>query len=611
MSNHTYITYSEIIGHKPNENELANLIASLNKEAAFRFLAMINNFLALFPINFDEAKYVDIQSFLAFNLLDTELFEKVNTFVKDISLVERPIFHRQQILILMKRILLESSNKGEINPDNSREAKNTIGKLCLMISDFTVSAEQEKRTESDNPLADEESKRILSELLTQMLPVIELVNPPELSAAVVRTQEYIHLFNKHFSEIFDGKSLSPFFESLTGITLERFLQMTIGVYASLIKELNEFIDNPANFNIRKSTFFSNLNYSKDEIAGFYKLTTIKFEELNLELENNPLRTQLQPQYDFIVFRKYPIFYLSEDILTCVDASFLVEKVSIGLYHTILNSFIDNKVRPEPFFQCWGYVFEKYVNNIFREIYPLSVLSNRFHPNTFFDTKTERECFDGVVEYPNSLIVMEYKGGLLNTKAKYSGDVNSLLNEMSKKYGNSEKDAAIKQLSTKIELLFHSNYENRLRIRDLEFPNVVNVYPVVIVNEISLAFGLAHWRLKGWFEEEMKTKSVENSIFVKPLMVLTVEDLEMLSPYLEAEDFTLLEFIQFYSDLEYIRFSWFLIREHWYEPTTSIKEVFYKFREYREIAFRRNQKIQDRFDNFMNEIMALFKTDRIN
>lgn len=201
-----------------------------------------------------------------------------------------------------------------------------------------------------------------------------------------------------------------------------------------------------------------------------------------------------------------------------------------------------------------------MNNIFTDIYPET--SNRFHPNTFFDTKTERECFDGIVEYPNSLIVIEYKGGLLNTKAKYAGDVSLLLDELGKRFGCSKRDAAVKQLTTKIELLFHSNQENRLKIRNLDFPNVENIHPVLIANDVSLQFGLAHWRLREWFKSEINGKNIEKTVSVTPLMVLTIEDLEMIAPYLEAEDFTLLEFVRFYSKLEYMRFSWLLNSDHW-------------------------------------------------
>jgi hypothetical protein len=607
MSDHTFITYKEITGNRPSESVFERQIATLNKETAFKYLSNINNFLALFPISLDESKFAYIQKFLAYNLFDQELHAKLFDFLGDTSLVIRPIFHRQQVLLLMKMILLRASNDRGISPNDSSEARNLIGVLCLMASDLTVSKEQEQRTESQHPHSDEESERIFNELLVQFLPVFELNNPPEISSATVRTLEYIRLSHEHFAETFGGKTLSSFFESLTGISLEQFLQLIFGIYASLItKNLEELIDNPANFNVSKSEHFSKLDFSEATIESFYKLTSIKYEEIISELETSQLRNILQLQHDFTVFRKNPIFHLSQNILTVVDFSFLVEKVSIGLYYTILNVLNENELDPQDFFQHWGYVFEKYVNNVFRDIYP--ALANRFHPNTFFDTKTEKECFDGIIEYPNSLLVMEYKGGLLNTKAKYSGDVNLLLDEMGNKYGITKKDSAIKQLTTKIELLFHVDGAKRSKIRNLELLPVANVYPIIVLNELSMGLGLAHWRLRKWFKKEINTKTIDERISVKPLLVLTIEDLEMLIPYLEADDFTFLEFAEYYSTLEYIRFHWFLIKKHWYEPMTDMRKVFDKFRQDKNIVIRPNQKRQLKWENFKNEIESLFKAE---
>lgn len=610
MSAHIYITYSEVFGRKPQESEINAVIASLDKDATFRHLSMINNLLALYPIDFNKKKFTEIQTRLAIDWFDKDTYEKLRRYVEDVYLTDRPIFHRQQILLLMKKVLLGAADDGGLNPDVSLDARKILGKLCLMISDLTVTAEQEQKTQSDNPYSEEETERVFNELLTQMISVIELFNPPEISASTIRTQELIQISNSEYPELFEGKTLAAYFESLSGISFERFLQMIMGVYAALItKELKELIDKPENFNIRKSNYFQNLNYSEAEVYEFYKLTSIKYEDLILEMENSPLRSSLLPQYDFTVFRKYPLFHLSNDILTFTDFTFLIEKASFGLYYTILNILQENNIHPKMFFQNWGYIFEKYVNKIFRGIYP--VLSNRFHPNTFYENKQQIEAFDGIVEYPTALIVMQYKGGLLNAKAKYSGDADILLDEMNDKFGTKKNKSGINQLAINLERLFNSDVNKRSKIRSLEFPNTRVVYPILIVNELSMGFGLAHWKLRGWFEKAIESKNITADIKVNSLMILTIEDLEMLESYLEAEDFTLLEFAQFYSTLEYVRFSWFLIKEHWYEPMTSLREVFYRFRKDRNIEFRPNKKIQSKFDTFMSQFKLSFKDEVMN
>jgi len=604
MLTSVFITYSEVMGEKPDEDEVSQSISLLNKKDTFFLLSMLNNFLALFPPNHNEQKFADIQRFLAINLFRPDIYNKVRRFVENVSLVSRPIFHRPSILFLMKRVLLEAKDEGGLMPGENHADRRILGELCLKISDLLVTDEQQARTESENPLEENESERILNELLTQMLPVSELMNPPDFFDALARTNEYLKLSQSRSKAVFDGETISSFFESKRGISPKTFLQMTFGVYGVLLThDLKDFIDRPQEFNIRKSIHFSNVDYDHNEVRSFFVLTAKSYESLAQATNDNPLKGDLSEQYDFTTFRKYPLFYLSDDVLTTCDASFLVEKASFGLYHTILNLLIENGRNPEPFLTEWGYVFEAYVNQTLRTIYP--EISGRFHANSFFDTKSEKEGFDGLLEYANALIPMEYKSGLLNTRAKYGGRAETLLKEMGSKFGRTSNRSAIRQLATKIELLFHKTETERRKLRGLDFPHVVNIYPTLIANELSLQFGLAHWRLRRWFEQEISERQIRESVKVHPLMVMTIEDLENIIPYLESDDFTFLEFAQYYSHLEYVRFSWWLIREHWYEPMTTLMEVLSRFRKERGIDHRPNQHVQKRTEDFLDEMSARF------
>ena len=607
MQSGVFITYSEVIGELPNEYEVSQTIASLNKKDTFFFLSMINNFLALYPLTYNEEKYVYLQRFLSTHLFSSDVYNKLAKYVEDTSLVSRPIFHRPTVLFLMKRVLLEAKDEGGLEPGKNSLERYILGEVCLKLGDLLVSEEQQARTRSDNPTEEKESERILSELLTQMLPFSELMNPPEFSRSLARTNRYLNLSKEYSKATFDDKSMLDFFESKRGISLDTFLQMTTGIYGALIvHDVKDFIERPQEFNIRKSSHFSNLNYDKVQIESFFSLLAQTFEALNETLKNSPISKELFEQFDYTTFRKYPLFYLSEDIVTSCDASFLIEKFSFGLYHTVLNLLLEFGKNPEPFFSDWGYVFEKYVNETFRAVYP--EISGRFHANAFFETKSEKEGFDGLLEYPTALIAMEYKSGLLNAKAKYSGKAEILLKEMATKFGCSTNRSAIKQLCSKIEFLFHTDAFKRQKLRNLDFPNVNNIYPVLIVNELSLEFGLAHWRLRTWFEKELGERSILKSVKVHPLMVMTIEDLENLIPYLDAEDFTFLEFAQYYSRLEYMRFSWWLVKEHWYEPMTTLMDVLSRFRKENKISRRPNQHMQNEFEKFINEMSEHFESE---
>ncbi|MFN0277794.1 MAG: hypothetical protein ACKVRN_04235 [Pyrinomonadaceae bacterium] len=594
-----FTTFSQLAGRRATSNEISAAVASLDKKSTFFFLSMINNFLALFPES-DKDNFTYVQGFLAANLLNPFWRERVSEVTKD-DFYSKPVFLRTQLLLFMKSILLEGKEEGGLDPSTDATTRHIVGEICLKFSDFVVSEEQEKSFESSNPLDDLESRRILSELYAQMLPVLELANPPDFYESLSRTLNFIELFDEHYSTSFENTSLSSVFETYAGISFERFLLMTLGIYGVLTThKLQDFMSNPTNFNFSLSGHFAALNFSSKEIDAFFKLTSNSVDGIISDLTNSPLKSKLLQQHDFTVFRKTPIFHVSHDILTFIDVSFLVEKVSIGFFHTILNVFIEAGLNRQPFLNNWGYVNEIYVNGIFHQIYPTE--HARFHPNVYFDIKQEVEAFDGIVTYQNSLLAMQYKGGLLHAIAKYGGDANTLLKEMDARFGRGKK-GAITQLTRSIESLFHESEKNRLNIKNVEVREVTRIFPILVANDDLLNIGLSHWILKGWFDEKLKEKSISASVDVKSLLVMTVSDLEQIAPYLEAEDFTFLDFVEFYSRLEYIRFP---PPEHWYEPMTAFAEVLTRFRKERNVKRRSNERINQRTDDFFETLRSAFK-----
>ena len=121
--------------------------------------------------------------------------------------------------------------------------------------------------------------------------------------------------------------------------------------------------------------------------------------------------------------------------------------------------------------------------------------SNFYPNTFFDHKQEKEAFDGTIEYSDAVVVMEYKGGMLNASAKYSGSRDLLIQEMDKKFGRAQKDSGVRQLATQIEGVYHADESRRLRIRGLDLSKKRKVFPILIVNETNFEFSLANWHLR--------------------------------------------------------------------------------------------------------------------
>src|SRR5947209_121902 len=153
---------------------------------------MLNTLLSFYAA--DIPKAIEVQGFLFANLVEDELFEKAKRRFGQFTMVERPLFHRQQLLAMMKRVLLESSEDGEFdpNPKENVQHRYALGRACLMINDFLFPKEQEERLrKGEDP---DEDERIHGELFAQWLPTSELMNPPDPMNAVVRNLEYVRIF---------------------------------------------------------------------------------------------------------------------------------------------------------------------------------------------------------------------------------------------------------------------------------------------------------------------------------------------------------------------------------------------------------------------------------
>ncbi len=599
----TYITYSEIFGVLPSEYELSKEICILKKVTNFALVASFNTLLSLFPGDHNS------QELAIQNLIDQDTLDLIKQKFKNEDTTKRPIFHRQQLLTLMKRILLESPYDGLSDPNSENSDINIssakrLGNICLMLNNFLVSSEQEGRLKRKDH-TEQAKKEVLDELLVQWLPMVELMNPPKIVNAIARSNKYFEIFRQEFSEVMlsSGKNIMDYFFATNHISLDNYLKLIYGIYIYYTtQELEDYKRNSAMLNFYQNKIFANLQIPENELNNFFKLTAKSLDGIVEELRQTP--TSLPPQYDFTIFRKYPLVILKEDLLTCIDVTFLLEKLAFGIYHTIFNSFdpLAEKKDRDLFASHWGKVFEKYIDFLLSQVYPpLSMRLISFA--NFENTRSQQEAFDGVINSGNKLIVMEYKGGFLNSTAKYSGKISSLLEDLDKKYG-SKKKAGIEQLSRKIGMVFSPNIELRETFKGFSSSDINNVkviYPVLIVQEHSLQMGLAIKKLREIFNEEIKKQNILSSLFVRPLSVLSIEDLELLVPYIEKFSFT--DILEEYTTVEH-------------NELASFQEILKIFCSKNNYSNQPNEWIYDQNEKLLNSIRNLMieepnKTDDQN
>jgi hypothetical protein len=600
------ISYSELHGVSPTENQLSELISSFKTEPTFISLAMWNLMLSLFEGNVEKYKW--LQEFFIRNLIREELREHVRQSAALASESPRPVFGRWQLLALMKRVLIETSKEGSEDPRRDDRARRTLGDACLMLNDLLFPEEQMARLEQSRVAGERE--RIHDELMTQWFPQSELINVPDVYQAIARNDEYLNIFDRRAADFrfSEGQTLAQRFKQLTGLDIRQYLRLYFALYVLHMqlqeKHPEEINWNPGIINFDKDRVFSNMDFDVEEKEIFFRRAIIDLPKL-IERVKSDAESGRAWQFDFTTFRDCPLVSIpgNDRGFTCIAFPFLIEKLASGFYHTILSSWEEGDPERGRFQGYWGIVFEQFVNDRLREQYRPSLLSNRFYGNPYFNKKQNRsiEVSDTVLDYGDSLVVMEHKGGYLSLAEKYSDDPDKLLKGVADKFGF---DKAIKQLSRSIGILFNEDSGKRdtfsqldegrrpvhtFNVSDVE--RVRKVYPVLLVQEFSMTTGFMNRRLKLQFAEKLKEHAINPLVSVRPLSLLTVENLENVLAHLE--EIKLTDFLDEYASEKH-------------EPLSTFNHIFDDYLKSRGADEKRRYKWSvTRGEELLNSLMKRF------
>jgi hypothetical protein len=575
-------------------------------------LAMLNTLLSFVEIRSERSK--EVQGFLFANLCDLELYELAKERFGPEKMDERPLFHRQQLLTFMRNVLLKASDPGTLNPNegNVKEARFALGRLATMFNNLIQPVEQAERLEANAGEADRE--RVHDELFVQLLPTVELSNPPDPARAVVRNREYFRIFAEG-AQVFtfsNGQTLASKFQNLADLELDRYVKLLYCIYARYQVEsgsIKNLINEPQRFNVSREETFSQLDVSSEELFALFKLVASDMDSLTGRVRQATENPSLLPYHGFKEFRERPLVYTNQDenIATVLDMGFLKEKMSGGIFHTLAELFRgapdqqseEMKGDHDRFIRrYWGEVFEIYVNNRFREVFEWS--AKHFQASPTYDSprrKKREQAFDGLINYGGALVVMEYKGKYLKLEAKYGEDRQVLIDDLNQRFGK-----AAKQLADNIELCFNeqqdqratfsvkdANDESILSLTNDDINNFSSIYPVVIVQEHALRIGFGNRWLRNLFQAEIENRSV-NLTRIRPLTLINIEDLEEVLPYLK--DISLVAILDEYAKNK--------------EPLISFKHVFNNLiRSRRYIGNRPDKWLDEKVTTLHEEIRPMF------
>lgn len=187
---------------------------------------------------------------------------------------------------------------------------------------------------------------------------------------------------------------------------------------------------------------------------------------------------------------------------------------------------------------WGYIFEDYVDEQLRYAHTGREDALRLHP---YYVKPNEEAFDDIVIDGSDIVVIQCKSAFLPIGARYSGECQPFFAGINKQFG-ADTGAATEQLFRNIEFTFGLEGQDR-QIRDVPVDKVRKVYPLAIVQEPILGFWLAAKLLVEPFVKRVEGTLWKLNVEVRPVVFMTVEELEGIAEYIKAGDFTLAEFLR--------------------------------------------------------------------
>jgi hypothetical protein len=537
------VYFKDAYGRRPTESEVRQSICRFARMPTFLLLARNNALLSFYQRGRDD-RFLVVQRLLFDGLLDEQTRSAVAKTLPQGASPERLVFHRKQMLLLMKFVLLYSSDSGSLDPTSDLLARYELGKLCLMVNDLLVTPDQEAAlTTADG--GREEWERVHDELYSQLIPGAELASVPDVYSALARSDEYLAIFERESRKLpfSGGLNLLERFQELRQFDLRRYLILMLGahsVYAEHREDPRSFIDAPRHFNLAKDTLFSKMKVSEAEVGAFFDSAAISIIDLAAEIEPPSEEGDIRFIHDMIPLRKHPLVYTRDDmdVATLLDFHFLGDKICQGLYHTVLKGLLGEEPDHDKFLAYWGDVFEIYVNDRLREAFPSKTRKLFCSPMFDFNRKGF-QAFDSALALGSDLVVFEEKGKYLALPAKYGGDRDELRNELDTRFGK-----GVRQLARNLEMVFHRDASKRktfseynsnqeaINSFDLARINKVRrVYPVLVVQDFSLELGFANWNLRDALSEEIGRTDLAPGL-VKPLTVMTVEDLEYILPYLK-------------------------------------------------------------------------------
>lgn len=455
----TYLEFSQAYNSPALPlKKIKELCTRLEKSSYLELLCKIN--IALWRHSKDKNLQIELANLL-FSKKDAK---KV---INQAKLRNAFIFYRQQVLYLIKMILLSKTVVGE-KLKHANTHKKILGKILLSLNDYTEP---------------------MGKYINILLKKSEVES---LRQSFTRNWYFIHsgiFFNKIarslslWSEIPNttrGRNLlkelelnpqKEFYEE-TGLIINDFIGFAM---TTLIPYLNIDIKTAEtkDFIINKEKFFSKSNISDIEKRKLFEQLLLDKDRFN-EMYENFVEKLLDgidiPEYNFLPIEYKPLLEIYDNLLITIDPIYLTKKVTESVYWILLNRFEKQGEyrigKGRELSKYYGYLIQEYVYQIL-----INICDDVFEvPST-----TEKTAdFIGITNYKNKLylIVIDSKKIALSYKNIILSDRESTLKDLERIFGSKSGFVQIYETIRNLRMNKVKNFNINIKDIDVIFPVLI-------------------------------------------------------------------------------------------------------------------------------------------
>lgn len=278
-----------------------------------------------------------------------------------------------------------------------------------------------------------------------------------------------------------------------------------------------------------------------------------------------------------LFRQHPLMKLDANRVLILDLEFLAELLTAGVYWNIFDSLPRN--RRESFKELWGRLFEIYGVHLLKDFYP--------HASGILaaDLNYDGGQVDALLDFGEAVVVFEIKSSLLTEAAKRGGNRAKFVADFERKFVRNErgKPKALLQLTASCKAI------EGCRIRTAMKP--ARIYPVCVSDEPAVESFFFTAYANETFEKQVPAKSR-----IRPMTMMSVNELEEILPYVSENLFGWSELLDF------------RLRG----PTSgafSVHQAIYDLLREKGLSARRNQAIRKSFDEVWKIIGSRYKAPK--